>query len=105
MNFLIVAPGEVLVEFVDASVTDQTSSTRLTLSLHTEKALGQGPQCVEFQTRCTGIAEDEVTVPLGGTVRRLAASTTVTPGPYAAMVGNQGSRVTMHGNLKAWFRP
>jgi hypothetical protein len=61
---------------------------------------------VQFQTRCTGIAEDEVIVPLGGPVRRLAATTTVaTAGPYFAMIGNWGPTGTPQGNLKAWFRP
>jgi hypothetical protein len=104
-EFSIVAAGDVLVEFVDAVVVSQTTPTRITLSLHSEEAVGAGPQCVEFDTRCTGIAEDEVVVPLGGTVRRLTATTTVaTPGPYFVMLGNWGPTGAIQGTLRAWFR-
>jgi hypothetical protein len=105
-EFSVPGPGDVLVELVDPSVASQTSSTHVTLSLHTEEALGAGPQCVRFETRCTGIAEDEVIVPIGGPVRRLAATATVAAaGPYFAMIGNWGPTGTIQGNLKAWFRP
>ena len=105
-EFSVPAPGDVLVELVDAVAVSQTTSTHVTLSLHTEEVVGGGPQCVQFQTRCTGIAEDEVIVPLGGPVRRLAAITTVaTAGPYFAMIGNWGPTGTIQGNLKAWLRP
>lgn len=98
--------GEILVELVDVEVVVQTTSTRITLSLHTEESVGTGPQCVQFDTRCTGIAEDEATVPVAGPARRLSASATVAaPGPYFVMVGNWGPTGTVRGNLKAWFRP
>lgn len=104
-EFSVPTSGDVLVELVDAVVASQTTSTHITLSLHTEEALGGAPQCVQFQTRCTGIAEDEVIVPLGGPVRRLAATATVaTAGPYFAMVGNWGPTGTIQGSLNAWFR-
>jgi hypothetical protein len=104
-EFSVPGAGDILVEFVDVVVVGQTTSTRITLSLHTEEAVGSGPQCVQFDTRCTGIAEDEVTVPVAGAARRLAATATVAAaGPYFVMIGNWGPTGTVHGNLKAWFR-
>ena len=104
-EFSVPAAGDVLVELVDATVVSQTTSTHVTLSLHTEEVVGGGPQCVQFQTRCTGVAEDEVIVQQGGPVRRLAALTTAaTGGPYFVMIGNWGPTGTIQGNLKAWFR-
>jgi hypothetical protein len=104
-EFSVPGPGDVLVEFVDAAVISQTTTTHVTLSLHAEAVLGGGPQCVQFQTRCTGIAEDEVIVQPGGPVRRLVATTAVaTAGPYFVMIGNWGPTGTIQGNLKAWFR-
>jgi len=104
-EFSVPGPGDVLVELVDAVVIGQTTTTHVTLSLHTEEFLGGRPQCVQFQTRCTGIAEDEVIVQLSGPVRRLAATTTAaTAGPYFVMIGNWGPTGTVQGNLKAWFR-
>jgi hypothetical protein len=105
IDFSVPAPGDVLIELVDGVVVSQTTSTHITLSLHTEQTFGGPPQCVEFQTRCTGIAEDEVIVPLGGPLRRLTAVTTVaTAGPYFAMIGNWGPTGTIQANLNAWFR-
>lgn len=104
-EFTVPGPGDVLVELVDAVVIAQTTTTHVTLSLHTEEFLGGRPQCVQFLTRCTGIAEDEVIVQPGDPVRRLATTTTVTTaGPYFVMIGNWGPTGTVQGNLKAWFR-
>lgn len=105
IEFSVPGPGEVLIELVDGVVVDQTTSTHITLSLITEQSLGGPPQCVENLTRCTGIAEDEVVVPRGAPLRRLAAAATVaTAGPYFAMIGHWGPTGTIQGNLKAWFR-
>lgn len=104
IRFSVPAPGDVLIELVEAAVVGQTISTELTLSLHSE-ASGGGPQCVQFETRCTGIVEDEAIVPSGGSLRRLATSTTVaTGGPYFAMV-RRSVPAGVQGTLKAWFRP
>lgn len=103
--FSVPGPGDILVEFVDLVVISQTTSTRITLSLHTEGAVGSGPQCLQFDTRCTGIAEDEVTVPVAGAARRLAATATAAAaGPYFVMIGNWGPTGTVQGKLNAWFR-
>jgi len=104
-EFSVPTAGDVLVELVDVAVVDQTTSTRITLSLYTEEAVGSGPQCVQFVTRCTGIANDEVTVALAGEARRLAATAMdAVAGPYFVMIGNWGPTGTVQGNLKAWFR-
>ena len=105
VGFKFPAPGagEVLIELVDADVSSETTSTLVTLSLHTE-ASGGGPQCVEFQTRCRGIAEDAVLVPLGGALPRLATRAGIPgDGAYLAMV-DWAPTGGIQGDLKAWFR-
>ncbi len=105
-EFSVPSAGDVLVDLVDVAVVGQTSSTLIRLSLHTEDAPGGTLQCVEFVTRCTGIAEDEIVVPQGGPARRLAASAAITAaGPYFVMLGNWGPTGTVRATLRAWFRP